>query len=121
MPTLSSVDKARTIKYHPFVWNYGFFPQTWEDPGVVSADTGLAGDGDPLDVVEIGVFSHKRGDVVPVKVVGCLALLDEGETDWKIIAVNVNDPKANEINGLSVYLVISLFQDQKTWKYTKRE
>lgn len=58
-----------------------------------------AGDGDPLDVVEVGFVTHKRGDVVPVKVVGCLALLDEGETDWKIIAINVNDPRAHEING----------------------
>jgi inorganic pyrophosphatase len=52
-----------------------------------------------LDVIEVGVFTHKRGEVIPVKVVGCLGLLDEGETDWKIIAINVNDPHAHEING----------------------
>lgn len=44
-PILQDTKKGvlRTIKYHPFVWNYGFFPQTWEDPGVVAPDTGLAG------------------------------------------------------------------------------
>lgn len=35
-----------------------------------------------------------------VKVLGLVALLDEGETDWKIIAIDVNDPLASSLNGL---------------------
>mmetsp|Transcript_26106 Transcript_26106/g.29044 ORF Transcript_26106/g.29044 Transcript_26106/m.29044 type:complete len:129 (-) Transcript_26106:69-455(-) len=27
-------------------------------------------------------------------------MIDEGETDWKIIAIDVNDPKASQINEL---------------------
>jgi len=89
----------RKINYHPYLWNYGAFPQTWEDPTVASPETGLLGDGDPVDVVEIGKFTHPIGAVVRVKVLGTLGLIDEGETDWKIIAIDITDPKANFING----------------------
>lgn len=40
-----------------------------------------------------------RGEVIKVKVLGTLALIDEGETDWKIIAINVEDPEAGSYNG----------------------
>lgn len=36
------------------VFNYGAFPQTWEDPNVKHPDANCVGDGDPIDVVEIG-------------------------------------------------------------------
>lgn len=36
-------------------FNYGCFPQTWEDPTFIHPDAeGCRGDNDPLDVVEIG-------------------------------------------------------------------
>ena len=34
-----------------------------------------------------------------VKVLGVLAMIDEGETDWKVIAIDVNDPDAKNMNG----------------------
>jgi len=34
-----------------------------------------------------------------VKILGVLAMIDEGETDWKIIAIDVNDPDAPDLNG----------------------
>uniref|UniRef100_A0A914RWB1 inorganic diphosphatase n=1 Tax=Parascaris equorum TaxID=6256 RepID=A0A914RWB1_PAREQ len=34
-----------------------------------------------------------------VKVVGTLALIDEGETDWKLVGIDVNDQAAAEINS----------------------
>lgn len=40
-----------------------------------------------------------RGDVIKVKVLGILAMIDEGETDWKVIAINVDDPEASEFNS----------------------
>lgn len=36
-----------------------------------------------------------------MKVLGTLALIDEGETDWKVIAINVEDPEAASYNGES--------------------
>lgn len=40
-----------------------------------------------------------RGEVIKVKVLGILAMIDEGETDWKVIAINVDDPDAANYNG----------------------
>ena len=40
------------------------------------------------------------GEVKEVKVVGVVALLDEGETDWKVIVIDVNDPLAKDINNV---------------------
>ena len=45
--------------YHgPIFWNYGYVPQTWENPDYLDEELGYKGDADPLDVVEIG--STKR-------------------------------------------------------------
>ena len=99
-----------------YLWNYGAFPQvrlphvssnspvdprqTWEDPNVVHPETKAKGDNDPLDVCEIGELVGKPGEVKQVKVLGVMALLDEGETDWKIIVVDVNDPLAPKLNDI---------------------
>merc|ERR1719410_667316 len=54
-PIAQDVKKGKLREYHgPIFWNYGMFPQTWEDPNVVNLDTKCAGDNDPVDVVEIG-------------------------------------------------------------------
>lgn len=29
-----------------------------------------------------------------------MALLDEGETDWKLIAIDIKDPMAEKLNGI---------------------
>lgn len=86
--------------YKGYIWNYGCFPQTWEDPTQVHMETGALGDGDPLDVCEIGKDACRIGEVIQVKVLGVLGMIDEGEMDWKIIVVNVNDPLAKEMNDV---------------------
>lgn len=43
-----------------------------------------------------------RGEIIKVKVLGTLALIDEGETDWKVIVINVEDPEANDFNGMKI-------------------
>lgn len=45
-----------------------------------------------------------RGEIIRVKVLGTLALIDEGETDWKVIVINVEDPEAEDFNGLTPFL-----------------
>jgi 3'-phosphoadenosine 5'-phosphosulfate synthase len=84
----------------PF-FNYGLLPRTWEDVNHVDADTSATGDGDPIDVIELGVGPLPMGAIVPVKVLGSLALIDEGETDHKIIALRKDDPHFNSINTVS--------------------
>ncbi|KAI9795815.1 MAG: Inorganic pyrophosphatase [Candelina submexicana] len=86
--------------HHGYLWNYGAFPQTWEDPNVVHPETKAKGDNDPLDVCEIGELVAKPGEVKQVKVLGVMALLDEEETDWKIIVIDVNDPLAPKLNDI---------------------
>ncbi|TIA46021.1 pyrophosphatase-domain-containing protein [Aureobasidium pullulans] len=83
-----------------YLWNYGALPQTWEDPNVTHPETKAQGDNDPLDVCEIGELVAKPGEVKQVKVLGVMALLDEGETDWKIIVIDVNDPLAPKLNDI---------------------
>ncbi|KAM7207044.1 Inorganic pyrophosphatase [Rhypophila sp. PSN 637] len=83
-----------------YLWNYGAFPQTWEDPNVVHPETKAKGDNDPLDVCEIGELVGYTGQVKQVKVLGVMALLDEEETDWKVIVIDVNDPLASKLNDV---------------------
>ena len=74
--------KGKARLYHgPIFWNYGCLPQTWEDPNVKGdADVGGAfGDDDPIDVVEIGASAQEMGAVVPVKPLGVLSMIDDGE------------------------------------------
>lgn len=91
----------RFYKYGPSLINYGAIPQTWEDPGNLNPELNVCGDGDPVDVTEIGSQTMSFGAVYPVKVLGCLALLDEGEIDWKVIAINTSDPLASKMNDIA--------------------
>ncbi|XP_031639771.1 inorganic pyrophosphatase-like isoform X2 [Contarinia nasturtii] len=92
---------ANCFPHHGYIWNYGAFPQTWENPQHTDPSTGCKGDNDPIDVIEIGSRVAKRAQVLQVKVLGILALIDEGETDWKVITIDVNDPKANQVNEIT--------------------
>ena len=87
--------------YTGYPWNYGALPQTWEDPHEEDKETGLKGDNDPIDAIEVGGEVATSGAVKVVKILGCLALLDEGETDWKIFVVDVNDPLAQKLNDIT--------------------
>ncbi|CAZ85526.1 unnamed protein product [Tuber melanosporum] len=83
-----------------YLWNYGAFPQTWEDPNVIHPETKAKGDNDPLDVCEIGETVGYTGQIKQVKVLGVMALLDEEETDWKVIVIDVNDPLVPKLNDI---------------------
>ena len=74
-----------------FIWikKISALPQTWEDPHHVDNDTKAKGDNDPLDACEIGSVIAVRGQVRQVKVLGTWAMIDEGETDWKILVIDV--------------------------------
>ena len=55
----------------------------------------------PVDVVEISDTVAKMGEVYAVKPLGVLAMIDEGELDWKIVAIRADDPKAAEVNDVA--------------------
>jgi len=101
-PIKQDVKKGK-LRFYPYNinWNYGLLPQTWEDPDVKNHELdGVAGDNDPVDVVEIGSATLEMGGVYKVKPLGVYAMIDDGELDWKVIAINVDDPKAASVNDV---------------------
>ncbi|MBN3326135.1 IPYR2 pyrophosphatase, partial [Atractosteus spatula] len=91
---------ANIFPHKGYIWNYGALPQTWEDPSHTDKDTKCCGDNDPIDVCDIGSKVCSPGEVIQVKILGILAMIDEGETDWKIIAINAEDPDAPALNSI---------------------
>lgn len=102
-PIKQDTQNGRPREYYwgDMLFNYGAFPQTWEDPEHVTADTGARGDNDPLDAIEIGSKQWSTGSIVRVKILGVLAMIDSGETDWKVIVINQFDPLAKLINDVA--------------------
>ncbi|MCO5615064.1 hypothetical protein L7F22_069352 [Adiantum nelumboides] len=99
-PIKQDIKKGK-LRFYPYNinWNYGLLPQTWEDPSHSNVEVeGAFGDNDPVDVVEIGERRAETGEVLKVKPLAVLAMIDEGELDWKIIALSANDPKADLVN-----------------------
>jgi len=93
--------KKGALRYYTYgasFFNYGMLPQTWEDPALKGFN-GTSGDNDPLDVMEIGSTAFKVGQVKPVKVLGDLQLIDQGELDHKIIVIALDDPLAASLNS----------------------
>ncbi|KAK4445188.1 inorganic pyrophosphatase [Podospora aff. communis PSN243] len=88
---------------HPFTgtpFNYGALPQTWEDPFHADPLAGIRGDNDPLDACEVGRRISYTGEVKRVKVLGVLGLVDQGEMDWKVVVVDVEDEMAGRVEGV---------------------
>ena len=83
--------KPREVKFLGYPGNYGFIPQT------------LSGDGDALDIIILSE-SVKRGDILKVKVIGMLKLVDKGEHDNKVIAVT-DDGTFKKIDTLNEMLL----------------
>jgi inorganic pyrophosphatase len=63
-PISQDIKNGKLRDYHgPIFWNYGCFPQTWEDPNVLHPTLKWKGDNDPLDVVEIGSKALQTGSI----------------------------------------------------------
>lgn len=91
----------RHLSHGNTLCNYGALPQTWEDPNrQCGGPENLPGDNDPLDVIELGCESLPCGTVSQIKMVGALGLIDEGECDWKMLAIRTDDPQADVINDI---------------------
>jgi inorganic pyrophosphatase len=86
-------DKPRVINYMAYPANYGSIPGT-------ALPKELGGDGDPLDVIVLGQ-AVPRGEVVDVRVIGVLKMLDGGEQDDKLIAVLAKDSPLAHIESIA--------------------
>jgi inorganic pyrophosphatase len=78
----------RVVSYLGYPGNYGSLPRT------------QGADGDPLDIIAIGP-ALERGTVVPVKVVGVVRCIDDGDQDDKVIALTQGSPLYAKVNTLA--------------------
>jgi inorganic pyrophosphatase len=74
----------------PVPFNYGCFPQTYRDPTKTDEISGLGGDDDPTDVIDLTGAFVDPGAVVRCRPLGAVCLIDDGEADWKTLVVNVD-------------------------------
>jgi len=86
--------------YYPA--NYGFIPQTYCD------------DNDPLDILVLSQINIVPMCIVSAKVIGVMQMMDDGETDDKIIAVAENDVSVNYIDDISE-LPMHFFKELKNF------
>ncbi len=86
-------NKPRVVNFLGYPANYGSIPRT-------ALPKDLGGDGDPLDVIILGQ-SVPRGEVVPVRLIGVMRMLDGGEQDDKLIGVLTNESPFAQITSLA--------------------
>jgi inorganic pyrophosphatase len=89
--------KLDRVMYSAFRYplDYGFIPQTRSE------------DGDHLDVLVIGSDPVSMGSVVEVRPIGMLRMIDSGEPDAKILAVQKTNPRFDTIKDI---------KDIETWQ-----
>lgn len=86
----------------PYLINYGFLPQTWED-NTKALINDLKGDNDPLDVLEISGNQCSIGEIMTVTPVGAFCLIDQGEVDWKLLVVNKNFLNLTKVSAIEYF------------------
>ncbi len=106
---LIKLDRANySSAAYPF--DYGFAPQTlWED-------------GDALDVLVLTTYPLQVGVLVNVRPVAVMEMIDSGESDYKVIAVPVDDKRwedVKDVKDLNQHMLkefIHFFETYKTLK-----
>jgi inorganic pyrophosphatase len=51
---------------------------------------------------QLSTYSVRSFVAFQVRILGALAMIDEGEMDWKMLAIDVRDPIAQHIQGCDV-------------------
>ncbi len=84
---LIRLDRANYSSAH-YPFDYGFIPQTlWDD-------------GDPLDVLVLSTFPLYPEVLVEVRPVGGIDMIDSGKSDYKVIAVPVEDRRWEHVHNI---------------------
>lgn len=102
------------ILYGPSAYpqNYGFIENT------------LDWDGDELDALVIANQSFNTGVLVPVRILGAMEMIDDGETDTKLITVIDCDPRFKEyesINDLPQHMLAEIKDFFETYKRLQKK
>lgn len=103
---LIKLDRAmKTSQDYPF--DYGFAPQTlWEDS-------------DALDVIVLSTYPLATNILVEVRPVAVMHMIDSGDSDDKIIAVPVKDPRWEAIKDLADLNQYTLKEFKHFWETYK--
>ncbi len=108
---LIALDRANYTS-SPYPFDYGFVPQTlWED-------------GDALDVVVFSTFPLHPGILVEVRPVGVIEMIDDGESDYKILGVPKNDRRwdhVHDLKDLNPHNVKEICHFFQTYKQLKKD
>lgn len=103
---LIKLDRAN-YNASPYPCDYGFIPQTlWED-------------GDAIDVLLLSTYPIDPGILVKARPVGLMELVDEDESDYKIIAVPVNDLRWNDVKDIEDVNKHTLKEFKHYWEVIK--
>ena len=65
--------------------------------------TGCIGDNDPLDVVDLTNRNMPLFELPKLKIIGSLCLIDQGELDWKLLAMEESEAKKFGIRNADDY------------------
>lgn len=85
---LIALDRANySSAAYPF--DYGYVPQTYRE------------DGDALDVIVLTTYPLQTGILVRARPVAVMEMIDGGESDWKIIAVPVDDKRRDDVDDIN--------------------
>ena len=101
---------AYTAQDFPF--DYGFVPQTlWDD-------------GDALDVILLTTYPLVPGILVRARPVGIMNMIDSGDSDAKVIAVPVDDPRwadTKDLNNVNKHTLIEIEHFYQTYKQLQKK
>ena len=96
----------------PYPFDYGFAPQTlWDD-------------NDPLDVAVLTTFPLHPGIMVSVRPIAVMEMIDDQESDYKIIAVPADDKRwedTQSLKDLNRHKIREIEHFFKTYKKLKTE
>ena len=87
--------KTRRIKLDRVLFSSVSYPSEY---GFI--ENTLSGDGDPLDILVLTSHPTFPGCIVKGRVLGYLELIDNGDTDEKVITVNSTDPRYDHIKSI---------------------
>ncbi len=87
----AGVIKLDRVLYSPLHYpgDYGFVPQTY------------FADGDPLDILVMMNAPTFPGCIIEARPVGMFKMIDQGEPDYKILAVPATDPSFDDYHDLT--------------------
>lgn len=120
----TNINKTTSKRQHrvysrPPIFSYGYIPQTWSDDA-------SGGDSDAIDIVDLSWKDPKPIlSVSDYLILGIFGLVDQGELDYKVLAIEANEALERGIKSLKDYeqlkpnTIIEIktwFRDYKTWE-----